>query len=158
ALTTVGIPDAADRFANYPHEFSGGMRQRIIIAMALLLKPALLVADEPTSSLDVTLEAQILELLRQLPDRDGTAILLVAHDLGLIAQLCDRVVVMSAGRVVEENDTVLLFDQPLHPYTRALIECLPSRLRRGGTLATIPGVVPNLSALPVGCKFADRCP
>jgi peptide/nickel transport system ATP-binding protein len=158
ALTTVGIPDAADRFANYPHEFSGGMRQRIIIAMALLLKPALLVADEPTSSLDVTLEAQILELLRQLRDREGTAILLVSHDLGVIAQLCDRVVVMYAGRVVEENDTVLLFDQPLHPYTMALIECLPSRLRRGGTLATIPGVVPNLSALPAGCKFADRCP
>jgi peptide/nickel transport system ATP-binding protein len=158
ALRTVGIPDADDRFANYPHEFSGGMRQRIIIAMALLLKPALLVADEPTSSLDVTLEAQILELLRQLRDREGTAILFVSHDLGVIAQLCDRVIVMYAGRVVEENDTVQLFDQPMHPYTRALIECLPSRLRRGGRLATIPGAVPSLSALPAGCKFADRCP
>jgi peptide/nickel transport system ATP-binding protein len=158
ALTAVGIPDAADRFANYPHEFSGGMRQRIIIAMALLLKPAMLIADEPTSALDVTLEAQILELLRQLREREGTAILLVSHDLGVIAQLCDRVVVMYAGRVVEENDTVGLFDHPKHPYTRALIECLPSRLRRGGTLATIPGRVPSLSALPAGCKFADRCP
>jgi oligopeptide/dipeptide ABC transporter, ATP-binding protein, C-terminal domain len=118
----------------------------------------LLVADEPTSSLDVTLEAQILELLRQLRDREGTAILFVSHDLGVIAQLCDRVIVMYAGRVVEENDTVQLFDQPMHPYTRALIECLPSRLRRGGRLATIPGVVPSLSALPAGCKFADRCP
>ena len=144
ALRTVGIPDADDRFANYPHEFSGGMRQRIIIAMALLLKPALLAADEPTSSLDVTLEAQILELLRQLRDREGTAILFVSHDLGVIAQLCDRVViVMYAGRVVEENNTIQLFDQPMHPYTRALIECLPSRLRRGGRLATIPGVVPS---------------
>jgi len=157
ALTAVGIPDAAERFANYPHEFSGGMRQRIIIAIALLLKPAVLIADEPTSALDVTLEAQILELLRRLRESEGTAILLVSHDLGVIAQLCDRVVVMYAGRVVEENDTVRLFDHPKHPYTRALIECLPSRLRRGGPLATIPGRVPSLSALPAGCKFADRC-
>lgn len=157
ALTSVGIPDAAERMASYPHEFSGGMRQRISIATTLLLEPAILVADEPTSALDVTLEAQILELLKQLRDKQGTAIVFVSHDLGTVAQLCDRVVVMYAGRVVEENDAVTLFDNPAHPYTRALVDCVPSRYRRGVALATIPGRVPSLSALPKGCTFADRC-
>jgi peptide/nickel transport system ATP-binding protein len=157
ALTSVGIPDAADRMASYPHEFSGGMRQRISIATALLLQPSILVADEPTSALDVTLEAQILELLKQLREKHGTAIVYVSHDLGTVAELCDRVVVMYAGRVVEENDAVALFDNPAHPYTRALVECVPSRTRRGEALATIPGRVPSLLALPPGCKFGQRC-
>jgi peptide/nickel transport system ATP-binding protein len=157
ALTSVGIPDAAERMTSYPHEFSGGMRQRISIATALLLQPSILVADEPTSALDVTLEAQILELLKQLREQHGTAIVYVSHDLGTVAELCDRVVVMYAGRVVEENDAAALFDNPAHPYTRALIECIPSRARRGAALATIPGRVPSLSALPRGCKFAERC-
>ncbi|MBK1865069.1 ABC transporter ATP-binding protein [Taklimakanibacter albus] len=157
ALTSVGIPDAAERMASYPHEFSGGMRQRISIATALLLQPSILVADEPTSALDVTLEAQILELLKQLREDHGTAIVYVSHDLGTVAELCDRVIVMYAGRVVEENDAAALFDNPSHPYTRALIDCIPSRTRRGAALATIPGRVPSLSALPPGCKFAERC-
>jgi peptide/nickel transport system ATP-binding protein len=158
ALTKVGIPDAVDRIDNYPHEFSGGMRQRIMIATTLLLEPALLVADEPTSALDVTLEAQILELLRRLRDEHGTAIVFVSHDLGVIAQICDRVIVMYAGRVVEENDIASLFSHPRHPYTQALIQSIPAQRHRGGTLTTIPGRVPSLSALPPGCKFADRCP
>ncbi|QIG51600.1 ATP-binding cassette domain-containing protein [Nordella sp. HKS 07] len=157
ALAGVGIPDAAERMASFPHEFSGGMRQRISIATTLLLEPAILVADEPTSALDVTLEAQILELLKQLREKHGTAIVFVSHDLGTVAQLCDRVVVMYAGRVVEENDAVTLFDNPAHPYTRALVDCVPSRYRRGMALATIPGRVPSLSALPSGCSFAERC-
>jgi peptide/nickel transport system ATP-binding protein len=156
-LGEVGIPDPEDRFDRFPHEFSGGMRQRIMIAMALLLEPALLIADEPTSALDVTLEAQILELLRRLRREHGTAIVLISHDLGAVSRLCDRVVVMYAGRTVEEGDVASLFDRPLHPYTRALLAAVPSRQRRGERLATIPGRVPTLSDLPPGCKFADRC-
>jgi oligopeptide transport system ATP-binding protein len=156
-LEQVRIPDAARRIRMYPHEFSGGMRQRIMIAMALLLEPAVLVADEPTSALDVTLEAQIVELLRRLRDERGTAIVFVSHDLGVVAQLCDRVVVMYAGRTIEEGDVRSLYAKPLHPYTRALLAAVPSPSRRGARLATIPGRVPSLSALPQGCKFADRC-
>ena len=126
--------------------------------MALLLEPALLIADEPTSALDVTLEAQILELLRRLRETHGTAILFISHDRGVIAQLCDRVVVMYAGRAVEEGDVFSIFERPLHPYTQALLAAIPSHRRRGEPLASIPGRVPSLSALPPGCKFADRCP
>ena len=126
--------------------------------MALLLEPALLIADEPTSALDVTLEAQILELLKRLRRERGTAIMFISHDLGVVSQLCDRVVVMYAGRAVEEGDVVSLFERPLHPYTQALLAAVPSRRHRGERLATIPGRVPSLSALPPGCKFADRCP
>jgi oligopeptide/dipeptide ABC transporter ATP-binding protein len=157
-LEQVGIPDAAERINDYPHQFSGGMRQRIMIAMALMLEPALLVADEPTSALDVTLEAQILELLKRLRREHETTILFISHDLGVIAQLCDRVVVMYAGHTVEEGDVESIFARPLHPYTRALLAAVPSRMHRGGSLATIPGRVPSLSALPRGCTFADRCP
>jgi oligopeptide/dipeptide ABC transporter ATP-binding protein len=157
-LEQVGIPDVAERIGDYPHQFSGGMRQRIMIAMALTLEPALLIADEPTSALDVTLEAQILELLRRLRTTFGTAILFVSHDLGVIAQICDRVVVMYAGRAVEQADVVSIFEHPRHPYTQALLAAIPSHRRRGDPLATIPGRVPNLSALPAGCKFVDRCP
>jgi oligopeptide/dipeptide ABC transporter ATP-binding protein len=157
-LEQVGIPDAAERFEQFPHQFSGGMRQRIMIAMAILLEPALLIADEATTALDVTLEAQILVLLKRLRRDHGTSILFISHDLGVVSQVCDRVIVMYAGRVVEEGDVVSLFERPLHPYTRALLAAVPSRKQRGHRLATIPGRVPSLTALPPGCKFADRCP
>ncbi len=157
-LEQVGIPDAASRLNDFPHQFSGGMRQRIMIAMALLLEPALMIADEATSALDVTLEAQILALLRRLRDERGTAILFVSHDLGVVAQVCDHVVVMYAGRTVEEGDVFSLYARPLHPYTQALLAAVPSRARRGQRLETIPGRVPSLSRLPQGCKYVDRCP
>ena len=157
ALTRVGIPDAARRIRNHPHEFSGGMRQRIMIAIALLHEPSLLIADEATSALDVTLEAQILKLLKEINASHGTAILLISHNLGVIAEVCERVVVMYAGRAVEEGDVYAIFDRPLHPYTRALLAAVPSPQHRGTTLAAIPGRVPSLLALPPGCKYADRC-
>jgi len=157
ALTRVGIPDAARRIDNHPHEFSGGMRQRIMIAIALLHEPSLLIADEATSALDVTLEAQILKLLKEINASHGTAILLISHNLGVIAEVCERVVVMYAGRAVEEGDVYSIFDRPLHPYTRALLAAAPSPQHRGTTLAAIPGRVPSLLALPPGCKYADRC-
>ena len=157
-LEQVGIPDAASRLRDFPHEFSGGMRQRIMIAMALLLEPALIIADEATSSLDVTLEAQILALLRRLRDERGTAILFVSHDLGVVGQICDRVVVMYAGRTVEEGDVLSLYSRPLHPYTQALLAAVPVRGRRRERLETIPGRVPSLANLPPGCKFVERCP
>jgi peptide/nickel transport system ATP-binding protein len=156
-LERVGIPDGAQRIKDFPHQFSGGMRQRIMIAMALMANPALLIADEPTSSLDVTLEAQILELLRGLRDELGTAILYISHDLGVIAQLCDHVMVMYAGNIVERGDSRRLFTQPQHPYTRALLSAHPSQKRKLNRLLSIPGRVPSLKDLPVGCKFADRC-
>jgi peptide/nickel transport system ATP-binding protein len=157
-LGDVGIPDAAQRLDDYPHQFSGGMRQRIMIAMALLLEPALLIADEPTSALDVTLEAQIVELLRRLRESHGTAILFVSHDLGVVSHLCDRVIVMYAGRAVEQGTAEQIFGRPRHPYTQALLKAVPSAKLRGGRLATIPGRVPSLSALPTGCPFHPRCP
>ena len=157
-LTSVGIPDAGERLALYPHEFSGGMRQRVVIAMALLLEPALILADEPTASLDVTLEAQSLELLKRLQRERGTSILYVSHDLGTVSEICERIVVMYAGRVVEEGSTSEIFGDPQHPYTHALLAATPSHHRRGLRLGTIPGRVPMLSELPRGCKFSPRCP
>jgi oligopeptide/dipeptide ABC transporter ATP-binding protein len=157
-LEQVGIPDVRDRIGDYPHQFSGGMRQRIMIASALMLEPALLIADEPTSALDVTLEAQIIELLKRLRETHGTAVIFISHDLGVVSQICDRVVVMYAGRAVEEADVVSIFEHPRHPYTQALLAAIPSHRRRGDPLATIPGRVPSLSALPPGCKFVERCP
>jgi peptide/nickel transport system ATP-binding protein len=157
-LEQVGIPDAQERVDQFPHEFSGGMRQRIMIAMALMSKPGLLIADEPTSSLDVTLEAQIVELIKILRRQYDTSLLFISHDLGVVAQLCDQVAVMYAGRVVEQGDVFSIFEEPQHPYTRALLASVPSRHTRGQRLATIPGVVPSLMNLPRGCKFADRCP
>ena len=156
-LTRVGIPDAEERIKNYPHQFSGGMRQRIMIAMALLTNPALLVADEPTSALDVTLEAQILDLIRGLREELGTAILYISHDLGVMAQLCDKLIVMYAGNVVETGDVYAIFDSPKHPYTQALLDSHPSRKHAHARLATIPGQVPSLRQLPHGCKFHPRC-
>jgi peptide/nickel transport system ATP-binding protein len=157
ALQEVGIPDARERIEDYPHQFSGGMRQRIMIATALMLRPSILIADEATSALDVTLEAQILELMQRLRTEHGTTILFVSHDLGVVSQVCDRVIVMYAGRVVEENDVVSLFANPRHPYTQALLASVPSYRRRDHALASIPGRVPGLANLPVGCKFANRC-
>ncbi|MEW5957603.1 MAG: ABC transporter ATP-binding protein, partial [Chloroflexota bacterium] len=156
-LDRVGIPDPAQRIKEYPHQFSGGMRQRIMIAMALLSNPDLLVADEPTSALDVTLEAQILELIGRLRDELGTAMLYITHDLGVVARLCDRVMVMYAGNIVESGQVYDIFDQPKHPYTQALLRSHPSHSLRENRLRTIRGRVPSLLELPLGCKFAPRC-
>ncbi len=156
-LCRAGVPDPEERINYYPHQFSGGLRQRILIAMALLTKPAVLIADEPTSALDVTMEAQILEMIKELRSTTNTSVIFISHDLGVIAQLCDRIVVMYAGRVVEQGDIYAVFEKPRHPYTRALLASVPSRLKQGMRLMTIPGRVPGLSSLPAGCKFADRC-
>ncbi|MHC1771758.1 MAG: dipeptide ABC transporter ATP-binding protein [Flexilinea sp.] len=156
-LGQVGVPDPAVRINDYPHQFSGGLRQRIMIGMALLSKPSILIADEPTSALDVTMEAQILELIRHLQSSTNTAVLFISHDLGVIAQLCHKVIVMYAGRIVEQNNVFDLYDKPCHPYTQALLNSVPSRLNRNKRLESIPGRVPDLSNLPVGCKLAERC-
>ncbi|MFO1048111.1 MAG: oligopeptide/dipeptide ABC transporter ATP-binding protein [Geminicoccaceae bacterium] len=157
-LELVGIPEAARRFDMYPHEFSGGMRQRVMIAMALLCEPDLLIADEPTTALDVTVQAQILELLSRLKRELRMAIALITHDLGVVAGLCERVMVMYAGRTVEVAPAGPLFRDPQHPYTKGLLHSMP-RLDEATTdaLSTIPGQPPNLQALPQGCVFADRC-
>jgi oligopeptide/dipeptide ABC transporter ATP-binding protein len=156
-LDRLGLPDPSRQIDSFPHEFSGGMRQRIMIAMALMMRPALLIADEPTSALDVTLEAQILQLIKGLQKDFDTSILYITHDLGVVAQVCDHVVVMYAGRIVERQGVFGLFENPVHPYTQALLAAVPSRHRRGQPLETIPGRVPGLANLPSGCKFADRC-
>ena len=157
-LTLVGIPAPEQRAGEYPHQLSGGMRQRVVIAMALVMNPALIIADEPTTALDVTIQAQILELLAGLTTRLGTSILLITHDLGVVAENCTRVIVMYAGEVVEEATTTELFAHAHHPYTEGLLGAMP---RVGGDaerLATIPGTVPPPTAWPDGCRFRDRCP
>jgi oligopeptide/dipeptide ABC transporter ATP-binding protein len=154
-LRMVGIPDPERRLKAYPHEMSGGMAQRVMIAMAC--EPELLIADEPTTALDVTIQAQILDLIRELRDRTGTAIILITHDLGVVAEMCDRVAVMYAGEIVEQSDVRKLFRQPLHPYTRGLIGSIPVVGEVKDSLAVIPGNVPNLIDLPKGCRFAPRC-
>jgi peptide/nickel transport system ATP-binding protein len=157
-LRLVRIPDASHRLRDYPHQFSGGMRQRAMIAMALACSPQLLIADEPTTALDVTIQAQILRLMLELKERIGAAILLITHDLGVVAETCQRVVVMYAGRVVEEASVQTLFDAPAHPYTRGLMDSMPhGRDRRRRRLPEIPGIVPNLAEPLVGCAFAPRC-
>ncbi|MBR6707617.1 MAG: ABC transporter ATP-binding protein [Clostridia bacterium] len=156
-LTSVGVPEAKKRCSCYPHQLSGGLRQRVMIAMAMILGPRLLIADEPTTALDVTVEAQILQLMRTL-SLGGTGILLISHDLGVIAQLCDHVYVMYAGRMVESADVAELFDRPLHPYTRGLLNSVRSLRGGGDVLDTIPGAVPNLTRMPAGCGFSPRCP
>ncbi|MFD1984353.1 ABC transporter ATP-binding protein [Mesorhizobium newzealandense] len=158
-LKRVGIPDPQSRIGNYPHQFSGGMRQRICIAMALLVKPALLIADEPTTALDATLEVQIIHLLKDLQREIDCSILFVSHHLGVVAELCDRVAVMYAGEVVEQGAVRDIFHKPGHPYTRALLDCDPGRIKqRTRNLPTIPGEVPSLLGTKEGCIFRPRCP
>jgi oligopeptide/dipeptide ABC transporter ATP-binding protein len=156
-LNAARVPDAGRRMDEYPHQLSGGLRQRALIAMALACAPALLIADEPTTALDVTIQAEILDLLRDLKERLGLALLLITHDLGVVAQMADRVCVMYAGRIVEQAPVRNLLSSPKHPYTRALIEAMPGAAS-GARLASIPGTVPPLGELPAGCCFAPRCP
>jgi len=158
-LARVGIPDPAQRMEQYPHELSGGMRQRVAIAMAMLAEPELLIADEPTTALDATLEIQIVRLLKDLQQNTGCSILFISHHLGLIAELCDSVAVMYAGEIVERGSVRDIFHRPAHPYTKRLLECDPARIEEPtGRLPTIPGDVPDLVAIPPGCIFTDRCP
>jgi len=157
-LRTVGIPDPEKRAQAYPHEISGGQAQRVMIAMALATKPKLLIADEPTTALDVTIQAQILDLMRNLRTETGTSILLITHDMGVIAEMCDKVAVMYAGQIVEYTDVLSLFDEQLHPYAEGLLAAIPVLGVVQQHLAVIPGSVPNLIDLPPGCKFAPRCP
>ncbi|MBA2557566.1 MAG: ABC transporter ATP-binding protein, partial [Chloroflexi bacterium] len=151
------IPDPERRLRAFPHELSGGMAQRVMIAMALACEPELLIADEPTTALDVTIQAQILDLMRRLQRETGTAIVLITHDLGVVAEMCDRVAVMYAGEIVEQTDVRSLFRNPQHPYTQGLIGSVPVVGQIVEELATIPGNVPNLIDLPPGCRFAPRC-
>jgi len=163
-LKLVGIPSPETRIDDYPHQLSGGMRQRVMIAMALSCNPHVLIADEPTTALDVTIQAQILELLRELQERVGMAMILITHDLGVVAEVCDDVLVMYAGTVVEQGTVEEIFKNPKHPYTRGLLNSIPTLTKdptgkvKKKRLETIPGIVPSLLDLPVGCRFQDRCP
>jgi oligopeptide/dipeptide ABC transporter ATP-binding protein len=157
-LSMVGIPSAKSRAQSYPHEMSGGMCQRVMIAMAQACEPELLIADEPTTALDVTIQAQILELMKDLKSNFNTAIILITHDLGVVAEMADNVVVMYAGHIVEEAEVNQLFDQPKHPYTQGLLASIPVLGQIKDRLDVIPGSVPNLRNLPPGCRFANRCP
>ncbi|HVU33746.1 MAG TPA: ABC transporter ATP-binding protein [Opitutaceae bacterium] len=157
ALEAVGINDASRRIHLYPHEFSGGMRQRVMIAMALITRPELLIADEPTTALDVTVQAQILELIKKLQTEFGMAVVFITHDLGVVSGLCDRVQVMYAGRIIETADVRTVFYEPRHPYTKALQRSIPSLQAKGGELYTIRGLPPDLSKPLPGCPFAPRC-
>ena len=157
-LRKVHMPDPARRAREYPHQMSGGMRQRAMIAMALALEPELLIADEPTTALDVTIQAQILTLLRELRERERMAVLLITHDLGVVHDFADRTAIMYLGRIVEIAPTRALFDDPVHPYTEGLLASLPGKRTGEKHLPSIPGTVPDLSSVPPGCPFADRCP
>ncbi|MCZ8513747.1 ABC transporter ATP-binding protein [Paenibacillus filicis] len=157
-LKLVGIPRAEDVVNDYPHQLSGGMRQRVMIAMAMSCHPKLLIADEPTTALDVTIQAQILDLMKRLKEERDMGMLLITHDLGVVAEMCDRVVVMYAGRVVEEAPVQELFDEPQHPYTKGLIRSVPKLRQKVRRLDSIPGSVPDLYQMPQGCRFAPRCP
>ena len=157
ALQEVGVPEAEQRIRSYPHQFSGGMRQRVMIAMALIGKPDLLIADEPTTALDVTVQAQILDLIAQQQRQRGVAVIFISHDLSVVAGFCDRVMVMYAGRVVETADTRTIFREPKHPYTRALQRSRPAMQAKGAELCVIPGLPPDLSRPVPGCAFAPRC-
>src|SRR5438067_2217102 len=156
-LEHVGIPDAADRVDSYPHEFSGGMRQRVMIAMALSCKPELLIADEPTTALDVTIQAQILELIKNLKSETGASVILITHDLGVVAGMTDHIVVMYAGKIFECAPTAELFARPGNPYTRGLLRSVPDPTAREQKLYQIPGLPPDLARMPAGCPFAPRC-
>lgn len=154
----VRLPDPRALLDKYPHQLSGGQLQRVMIAMALSCRPELLVADEPTTALDVTIQAQILTLMLGLKEETKTAIALITHDLGVVAEICDRVAIMYAGLIVEEAPVNDIFDKPLHPYTRGLMASIPGRGKRGSDLAAVPGIVPNLIHPPEGCRFHPRCP
>lgn len=156
-LRLVGIPSPEKRVDEYPHQLSGGMRQRVMIAMALSCNPKLLIADEPTTALDVTIQAQILDLMRKLRDDLGTAIMLITHDLGVVAELCEQVVVMYAGKIVERGDVGTIFANPTHPYTLGLLGSIPKLHENQRRLQAIPGVVPNPAFMPKGCRFHPRC-
>lgn len=156
-LETVGIPDARSRVDGYPHEFSGGMRQRVMIAMALSCQPELLIADEPTTALDVTIQAQILELIKTLKEATGASVILITHDLGVVAGMTDHLIVMYAGKVFEQAPTTELFALPGNPYTRGLLRSVPDPLKEQGDLYQIPGLPPDVAHLPAGCPFAPRC-
>lgn len=156
-IKLVEIPRAEEVYNSYPHELSGGMRQRVMIAMALSCNPKLLIADEPTTALDVTIQSQILDLMRNIKDKFNTSIMLITHDLGVVAEMCDRVVVMYAGKVVETGNVLDIFKNPLHPYTKGLLMSKPSLTNDSTTLYSIPGQVPNPINLPNGCYFSDRC-
>lgn len=158
-LKKVGIADPDKKINEYPHQLSGGMRQRVMIAMALSLKPAILIADEPTTALDVTIQAQILDLINELQKETGMSMIFITHNLGVIAQVCDDVIVMYAGKVVERAPVVKLFTEPSHPYTKGLFASIPKlETERKSTLATIPGTVPSIAEYPTGCRFSNRCP
>ena len=158
-LEQVGIPDPAKRLNDYPHQFSGGMRQRVMIAMALICKPALLIADEPTTALDVTIQAQILDLMKDLQrERKGSSVMLITHDLAVIAETCDRVIVMYGGRIQEVARVTDLFDNPLHPYTQGLLGSIPTQASKGQPLPLVEGNVPSIFNFPSGCRFRSRCP
>jgi oligopeptide/dipeptide ABC transporter ATP-binding protein len=158
-LRKVGIPSPEIRVGEYPHQLSGGMRQRVVIAMALACKPAVVIADEPTTALDVTIQAQILELMQSLQDEMGMAIVLITHDLGVIAEMCDDVLVMYAGRIAEAGPVERIFSAPAHPYTRGLLDSIPRlEFERKTRLKVIEGMVPGLADLPAGCRFQNRCP
>ncbi|HEU4933821.1 MAG TPA: ABC transporter ATP-binding protein, partial [Pyrinomonadaceae bacterium] len=156
-LETVGIPDAQTRVDSYPHEFSGGMRQRVMIAMALSCEPELLIADEPTTALDVTIQAQILELIKKLKRETGTSVILITHDLGVVAGMTDHVIVMYAGKIFEQATTSELFAQPGNPYTKGLLRSVPDPTAEQGKLYQIPGLPPDVAHLKPGCPFAPRC-
>lgn len=156
-LRKVGLPQAEAIMNVYPHTLSGGMRQRIMIAMALSCKPKLLIADEPTTALDVTIQAQILELMKELREESGAAIMLITHDLGVVAEMADKVVVMYAGQIVEESDVFTLFREPLHPYTQGLLNSIPRVEGDSDRLTAIPGAVPSIQRMPKGCRFHTRC-
>lgn len=157
-LTEVGIPSPDIRMKQYPFELSGGMRQRVMIAMALLLHPDILIADEPTTALDVTIQAQILRLLKEINQKFGTAIILITHDLGVIAECADQVAVMYAGKIVEKSSVQDIFRAPKHPYTKGLLQSIPTLEKQEGELHSIPGIVPSIYHLPEGCAFRERCP
>lgn len=157
ALAEVGIPDPERRYDEYPHQFSGGMRQRVMIAMALICRPKLIIADEPTTALDVTVQAQIIDLLCRLSDDTGTALLFITHDLGVVAETCSRMLTMYAGEIVEDAPVDAVLRRPRHPYTSGLLRSLPGLSPRGAELPSIPGRVPALSEMPAGCRFMARC-
>lgn len=156
-LNAVGMPRPEEIYGEYPHQLSGGMRQRVMIAMAMACDPKLIIADEPTTALDVTIQAQILELMQEVKERTGTSIMLITHDLGVVAEMCDRVIVMYAGQVVEEADVETLFADPKHPYTVGLMNSIPELDDEREYLETIPGSVPLAHQMPAGCRFAPRC-